>query len=59
MPLCCFNTGFLGTALTVLALLDQAGLILRSTCLCLPNTGIRGVNHHCLAPIHRIFKFET
>lgn len=26
--------------------LDQAGIQLRSTCLCLPNAGIKGVSHH-------------
>jgi hypothetical protein len=43
-----FKTRFLCVALAVPEFtLDQAGLELRSTCLCLPSAGIKGVCHHC------------
>jgi hypothetical protein len=29
---------------------DQADLEQKSTCLCLPSAGIKGVHHHCPAP---------
>ena len=46
----CVETGFQCVALAVLELalvLDQAGLELRSACLCLPIAEIKGVRHHC------------
>jgi len=47
--LCFFETRFLYVALAVVEFcsVDQAGLeSQRSTCLCLPNAGIKGAHHH-------------
>jgi hypothetical protein len=46
-----FKTGFLRVALAVLSSLCRPGWprTQRSTCLCLPNAGIKGMRHHCLA----------
>ena len=36
--------------------LDQAGLELKSACLCLPNAGIKGVHHHARLSINSLTK---
>jgi hypothetical protein len=48
-----FETGFLCVALAVLELC-RAGWswTQESACLCLPNTGIKGVRHHCPAALY-------
>ena len=55
-----FETEFLCIALEpVLALSLYARLALntqRSTCLCLPSTGIKGMNHHCLRGLQNKFR---
>ena len=45
-----FETGFLCVALVVLELTRPSWpLIQKSTCLCLPRAGIKGICHHCPA----------
>lgn len=48
-PLFLFETRFLYIALAVVELVDQISFELKSTCLCLPIAGIKGICHHCLS----------
>jgi hypothetical protein len=51
-----FETGFLCVALAILNSLCRPGWprTQKSSCLCIPSVGIKGVHHHCLAS--RLFK---
>ena len=54
-----FETGFLYIALAVLESLCRSGWprTQKSTCLCLPSAGIKGVRHHC--PAHIFISKQT